>query len=278
MREAGFAQNSGRWGLTLSVALSFGWAGACQKASKKVCDWKDSKGLNIAGWTGENLNDKELSLIFLKGPSEVTREIGTFLDDEGIQASFFVQGAAVEAYEKNLEEMAAEGGGHLIGNGGYRFRNLTEAKEPVLELRTTDALISPLIFDDKFLFYAPEKSFNQSIATQLKHNGLGKYVGPIKDDTTPSETFRYDEDCWAQGIKPAACAQQYEAEIRRLGRGIIALHDTDPQTLELLKLLLPNIKDAGFSFKRLDQLANISAVLPLQGGDSGAHVKSCQDY
>jgi peptidoglycan/xylan/chitin deacetylase (PgdA/CDA1 family) len=262
------------WGGILLVFVC-----ACQKKSDKVCDWSQSKGLNVQGWTGEKLGQKELSLVFLKGPSEYTADISTLLQQQSIQASFFVQGAQVEEHEAVLAEISSEEAGHLIGNGGYRFRNLTEAKEPVLELRTTDALISDFVRGSRFLFYAPEKAFSQNIATQLKYNGLAKYVGPIKDDTTPSENFRYDEECWAQGMSVAACTLQYEAEIQRLGRGIIAFHDTSEQTLNLLETLLPALQTSGYVFKRLDEVTAIAAVLPAAGlAAETSSAKSCQDY
>ncbi len=263
-----------QWVSGLLISLAF----ACQKKSDKVCDWKETKGLSVNGWTGEKLGDKELSLVFLKGPSEYTHEVNDLLKIEAIQASFFVQGAEVEEHEAVLEELVSEDAGHLIGNGGYRFRNLSEAKEPVLELRTTDALISHFVSESKFFFYAPEKAFNQNIATQLKYNGLAKYVGPIKDDTLPSETFRYDEECWASDLSVAACVLQYETEIQRLGRGTIAFHDTSEKTVSLLEELLPALKTSGYSFKRLDEVTSIAAVLPAASLTGDASVDSCQDY
>ncbi len=271
----GLCKPKGRLVGSLLLPLAF----SCQKSSEKVCDWSQSKGLSVSGWTGEKLGDKELSLVFLKGPTEYTPEIAELLKEQAIQASFFVQGAAVEEHEAILEELVSEEAGHLIGNGGYRFRNLSEAKEPVLELRTTDALISHFVSESKFFFYAPEKVFNQNIATQFKYNGLAKYVGPIKDDTTPSETFRYDEDCWAQGTSVAACTLQYETEIQRLGRGLIAFHDTSDKTVSLLKTLLPALQSSGYTFKRLDEVTTIAAVLPAASltSESTGH-SSCQDY
>lgn len=266
-----------RWGMTISLGYALS-LGACNSSDDQetTCNLS-ANGLKSEGWDGAELGDKQLSFIFLKGPSAVTSDVGDFLQAQGIAAVFFVQGVSVEGNKNHLATLKEQG--HLIGNGGYRYQDVTQTVHPVLELRTADGLITPYVSNNMFLFYAPLKSFNEQAAASFRANGLGKYVGPIHDDTTPSETFRYDEQCWAEGIEPAGCAAQYFDEIKRLGKGIVAFNDTDPRTLELLQELVPQLSAFGFSFARIDQIPSIRTALTRAGAlvdETGAN--SCDDY
>lgn len=267
-----------RWKeLGLGLSLLFGLAACSQSDSDSSCN-AAANGLKSTGWDGQDLNEKQLSFIFLKGPSAATAEIGTFMQFNSAPSAFFVQGSNVEDYTAQL--VALRDQGHLIGNSGYRYADITQAAHPVLELRTTDALIRPYITGNMFLFYAPLKVFNEQTSALFRVNRLGKYIGPIKDDTTPSPTFRYDEQCWLDDLTPAACAAQYFDEITRLNRGIVAFTDTQTKTLEMLNQLLPQLTAFGFSFVRLDQIPGIRTALTRAGGqvDQAAGPAACDDY
>ncbi len=267
----------GRWtALGLSLGLASGLL-ACRQASDRSCNFQ-SNGLKSDGWNGQDLADKELALIFLKGPSKQTSPIGSFLSGLDVKAAFFAQGATIEGNTSELQSLKDQG--HLVGNSGYHYADLVQANHPVLELRTTDALITPYITGNQFVFYAPFKSFNEQMSALFRTNGLGKYVGPIKDDTLPSATFQYDEQCWSQELTVAACTQQYFDEIQRLGRGIVAFHDTESKTLELLNLLVPQLSVVGYNFVRLDQIPGVRTALARAGGelDLTGGSASCDDY
>ncbi|MFY7928231.1 MAG: polysaccharide deacetylase family protein [Oligoflexus sp.] len=264
-----------RWAVLLGLAL--GLAGCGLAAKSKTCNLK-AKGLSGRGWNGQELAGGQLALIFLKGPSSVSADIGAYLEAQSIRAGFFVQGSAVEGQEKVLEEIRDQG--HLLGNGSYRYQDLTQAEQPVLELRTTDALITPYVTGNLFLFYAPLKSFDDQTAALLESNGLGKYVGPIKDDSLPSPTFQYDEQCWIEALAPSVCAAQYFTEAQRLGRGVLAFHDTDSRTLVMLQELVPQLKAFGFDLVRLDEIPSVRSALSRAGGqvDQVAGPQACDDY
>jgi len=160
-----------RWAVLLGLAL--GLAGCGLAAKSKTCNLK-AKGLSGRGWNGQELAGGQLALIFLKGPSSVSADIGAYLEAQSIRAGFFVQGSAVEGQEKVLEEIRDQG--HLLGNGSYRYQDLTQAEQPVLELRTTDALITPYVTGNLFLFYAPLKSFDDQTAAARYRSDLGLYI------------------------------------------------------------------------------------------------------
>ncbi|WP_141735287.1 polysaccharide deacetylase family protein [Oligoflexus tunisiensis] len=258
---------------TLSLALA--GCGLVKKGSS--CDLT-AKNLRAEPWTGVGLPANTLALMFLRGPSDTTADIGDFLEQQGLFASFFVRGSAIEEHGGTLDHLWEQG--HLVGNGGFTFTPLTHSHEPIVELRKTDALITPAVTGDMFLFHAPEGAFNQELADLLNHNGLGKYVGPIAADTVPSETFMDDKTCWENDLSVSACAQQYFTEIVRVQKGIIPFHDEDARSLELLATLVPDLTAFGFSFVRLDQIPELRATLAEAGSslDQVAGGSSCDDY
>jgi peptidoglycan/xylan/chitin deacetylase (PgdA/CDA1 family) len=260
---------------TATLSLALAGCGVVKKGSS--CDLK-AKNLRAEPWTGAGLPANTLSLTFLRGPSDTTADIGEFLEQRGIFASFFVRGAAVEEHRSALHHLWEQG--HLVGNGGYTFTDLTHSKEPIVEVRKTDALITEDVTGDMFLLHAPNGEFSDDLAHLLNHNGLGKYVGPIQPDTVPSETFMDDKACWENDISVSACAQQYFTEIVRLQKGIIPFHDDDERALELLATLLPDLSAFGFSFARLDQIPELRATLAEAGSslDQVAGDSSCDDY
>ncbi len=262
-------------GALFSICLGLSSCGLVKRGSS--CDLKANH-LRAEPWTGADLPDNSLSLVFLRGPSSITGDIGSFLEQRGIQASFFVRGASVEDHKSVLAELREQG--HLIGNGGYTFTPLTHSKEPILELRKTDALITPEITGDMFLYHAPDGEFSEELANLLNRNGLGKYFGPIAADTVASETFMDDAGCWNNDLTVAACSEQYFNEIVRIKKGIIAFHDEDSRTLELLDSILPDLQAFGFSFVRLDKIPGLRAALEEQGSqvDAVAGEASCDDY
>ena len=105
-----------RW---LLKVLVFGWwslaAGCGLVKARKTCNLK-AQGLQAEALTGADLSDRQLSLMFLQGPSAVSADIGTFLEQRAIQGSFFVKGQAVPDHEEILQHLREQG--HLIGNGG----------------------------------------------------------------------------------------------------------------------------------------------------------------
>jgi peptidoglycan/xylan/chitin deacetylase (PgdA/CDA1 family) len=259
---------------TATLSLALAGCGVVKKGSS--CDLK-AKNLRAEPWTGAGLPANTLSLTFLRGPSETTADIGDLLEQRGIFASFFVKGAAVAGHGADVHHLWKQG--HLVGNGSYTFTPLTRSKEPTVEVRKTDALITGDVTGNMFLLHAPEGEFNKGLADLLNQNGLGKYVGPIVPDTVPSETFMDDKTCWENDVSVSVCAQQYFTEIVRLQKGIIPFHDEDARTLELLASLLPDLSAFGFSFVRLDQVPELRSALAEAGSTVDIVAESsCDDY
>ncbi len=246
--------------------------------AKKTHDCKtDGDGLKEGGLDGESLQGKELVLAFLEGPSEVTADIGKYLSGEGISGTFFVAGEHIDEYRGTLRDLKAAG--HIIGTGGYTFKGLQAAKDPIIELRSADAEIADLTVGNQFWLYGKADSLSTDTHSLLYNAGLGKYVGPIHEDTG-SASFIDDEECWKQGKSVQECGQNYMNEIQRIVHGIVAFHDKDARTAQMLELLIPALKDSNFTFTRLDQVPALRSALAKSGGTADATPanESCDVY
>lgn len=260
-------------GLT-GLAFSVNSCGLATKSDS--CNAK-ANGLRVAGFNGENLSDKQLSLIFLKGPSHSTEAIGELLKEEAVSATFFAKGEHAESHEEALRKLVEQG--HRVASGGYSYAALKSSEDPVIELRAADKLLAPFAYGNQFWLYGEEGSLDDDTLTQLNSAGLGKYIGPIHEDTHGPD-FVDDAECWERNMTVTECAHGYFNEIVRIGHGIVPFHDEDHRTHELLHDLLPELIAYGFTFQRLDQIPDLRLALTAAGGTADAvqGAEVCNDY
>ncbi len=268
-----FARITGRSFGLASLCLSLAGCGLAKQL--ETCR-QGVPGLRLATYSGENLANLELSLVFLKGPSPISEGIGAFLGTQNIAATFFTQGSEVEKREEVLGKLVDQG--HRIGTGGFSFASLKSVPDPVVELKAADFLITPYAFGNQYWLFGESGSLDNKSLEQLKRAGFAKYVGPIHSDT--GENFVSDDQCWEQNLSVAVCTQGYIDEITRIGRGIIPFHDRDERTLSLVESLIPQLVTAGFSFRRLDQISDLRSALTAAGGtpDATKGAATCNDY
>lgn len=258
--------------LGLGIGLS-----ACGLARKsETCNLK-ANGLRLSGFSGEHLSDKQLSLVFLKGPSSSTEAIGELLKEAAVPATFFLKAAAIGEHEDVLDKLVEEG--HRIATGGYSFTALKAAEDPVVELKAADKLISPFAYGNQYWLYGEPDSLDKDSLEQLHAAGLGKYIGPIHADTD-GPWFVDDEKCWEQNLSVSLCSQGYFNELVRIGHGIVPFHDTDDRSRALIEELIPELVAYGFTFQRLDQIPDLRLALTAAGGipDAVKGAEVCNDY
>ncbi len=186
--------------------------------------------------------------------------------------------------------------GHIIANHTQDHYDLTSAtmfpngatgdNAIVAELANTDAIIAPYVDHNRFLFRPPYGAWNVRDEDVLDPTPMDKYVGPVRWDIgggmtgTDASGFAADWDCWQNldgfGVKTTAqCAARYLNEIKAVGRGITLMHDADygnignhnvnvgkGNTVDMVKMLVPQLKALGYTFVRLDQVPTINAALP----------------
>lgn len=256
---------------------------ACATAEREHGE-KSAAALSFAegdndGYTGTTLGDKQLALTFDDGPGSRTLELSAWLRDQGIRATFFVNGMHYGADPgAMITQVVADG--HLVGNHTQDHLDLTSLsdRDIVSELEETDAIIAPYVPQDRFLFRAPYGNWNSHDYDVLEATPMKKYVGPVKWSIGGEMTSSYgaDWDCWQNtdgyGVMTTkACGDRYLAEIRDRGHGIILCHDQDygdssnhaleqgkGNTVDMIEYIVPILKSEGYTFVRVDEVPDVA--------------------
>jgi peptidoglycan/xylan/chitin deacetylase (PgdA/CDA1 family) len=224
---------------------------------------------------GADLPPKTLCLTFDDGPGESTAELGQFLHQEGIQGTFFVIGQYAEGRRDILEQLVQER--HIVANHTYTHPGLADLMnrggDPVDELVRTDRIIDSFCWNGVKLFRPPYGNWrpagasisrsNPALAARLNsHPKLAAYIGPIHWDVS-AEDFTF----WQRGARPEKCYDAYLRTIERFKRGIVLMHDgsdnaaarRNNRTLELVRLLAPELKSRGYAFVPITDLPQIKS-------------------
>jgi hypothetical protein len=169
--------------------------------------------------------------------------------------------------------IAAEIGalGHQIGVHTYDHFGLDDllnrGGNVVRQMELTGALV-PRSCDVPVYFRPPYGQWTPQVAQAMNADFLTclGYFGPIGWDNYVAS----DWDKWLAGVDPASVANDYLANIHGAigGHGIILIHDCTAgwgslrvknRGLELVRILVPQLKAAGFNLVRLDSIAGLVA-------------------
>lgn len=275
-----------------ACALSAG----CSKSSNGTSERSScgAQALSTTALTGATLPLKTLALTFDDGPGARTIELSAYLKDQGIRATFFVWGQALQNDGAGLDVMQRlVDDGHLVANHTETHRSLTQNaptplsdQEIVDELTQVDGLISPFVKDGHFLFRPPYGHFEQKTFDVLEKTAMKKYVGPILWDvggTMAPPNRAADTECWKAATLQTVqgCGDLYLKEIDNVGKGIVLMHDpyfieqNNPEsggTYQMVQYIVPILKQRGYSFMRVDEVPGIAKLLPGgAGADAGAN-------
>jgi peptidoglycan/xylan/chitin deacetylase (PgdA/CDA1 family) len=230
---------------------------------------------------GDQLPPKTLCLTFDDGPGPRTLALGAFLREVEVRATFFALGKHVEQLPGAIDQLVAWG--HLIGNHTYTHPGLVKLAlsggDVAEELGRTDTAIRPAIPRPPVFFRAPYGNWRETegpggpdlphsvVAAILNRTDLARrYVGPVNWDICAC-----DWEFWERGDPGSACAAAYLAEVERVGRGIILMHDDSEapavrprvRTDEAVRELVPVLLDRGYRFVRLDEVPQVRAAAAL---------------
>ena len=207
------------------------------------------------------------------GPGPHTEELGRYLHEQDVPATFFVVGSHAERHRDILARLHAWG--HLIGNHTYSHPGLVSLAlsggDVVGELGRTDAIIRPYVSSEVVFFRPPYGNWREKIAPDSdedkdfslvadilnRSDSFPDYVGPVNWDIVAE-----DWACWREGVAADECARRYLTETERVGGGIILMHDSSEeepvrrrnQTMQMTKILVPLLKEHGYRFVRLDEV------------------------
>jgi peptidoglycan/xylan/chitin deacetylase (PgdA/CDA1 family) len=216
------------------------------------------------------------------GPGPRTLELGRYLFEQQIQATFFVVGSQAESHRDILARL--RDWGHLVGNHTYSHPGLVSlalsSGDVVGELKKTDRIIRPYVSGEVVFFRAPYGNWREKITADSEQDretsivadilnasaAFADYVGPVNWDIVAE-----DWACWRQGVSAEECARRYLAEAERVGSGILLMHDSSEeepmrsqnQTMQMTKMLVPLLQERGYRFVRLDAVPQVQEAVRL---------------
>jgi peptidoglycan/xylan/chitin deacetylase (PgdA/CDA1 family) len=248
---------------------------------------------------GNNLPNKTVVLTYDDGPDEHTLELAQYLNQQGIKATFFINGKRFcqvwngEVCMQALETRACNDGGaqapvatpiyyreslldqvialgHRIGNHTTDHCHLNGQDNPPdfeFELKTTQDIVDRHICDGLFLFRAPFGVWDAQAANLAKAvSAFDKLIGPINWDVDGG-----DWDCFQKGKSVEECGNGYLSLLdKRPNKNGIFLHHDRLEfnvgidgPLKLAQYLVPRLKEQGYTFSTLDDMLDHSAQGPL---------------
>jgi peptidoglycan/xylan/chitin deacetylase (PgdA/CDA1 family) len=227
---------------------------------------------------GDKLPPGTVCFTYDDGPGPHTLELGRYLFEQQIPATFFVLGSHVEQHPDVLPRL--HDWGHLLGNHTYSHPGLVslvlEGGDAVGELEKTDRLIRPYLDGDVVFFRPPYGNWREQVtpdgpdrevsvvADLLNRSGrFADYLGPVNWDITGE-----DWDFWGREQSPEECARRYLEETEKVGSGIILMHDSSAEeflrvrnrTWQMTTILVPLLQARGYRFVRLDAIPQVRAA------------------
>jgi peptidoglycan/xylan/chitin deacetylase (PgdA/CDA1 family) len=236
---------------------------------------------------GNGLPRKTLCFTYDDGPGETpgdgpgprTKELGQYLREYGVPATFFVIGKHAERHRDILRTLQACG--HLLGNHTYTHPGLVDfvrnGGDPEVEVAKTDEIINGHAAQGVLFFRPPygnwrersdsdpsvDKATSPVAAPLNSTRWAEKYVGPINWDLSG-----HDYDYWKENRTAEDCAHEYLARIEQAESGIVLMHDSSEDcetrihhlTLETTRCLVPVLKSKGYRFIRLDRVPQVESA------------------
>jgi len=221
---------------------------------------------------GFHLPDKTLCITFddgpgvtpNEGPGPKTLRLAEYLHKEDIVATFFCVGQHIELYPSILTELDKLG--HCIGHHTYSHPSLTalfdagEHSKVLMEMVKTDELIRKLIPDKPIYFRAPYGDWSPGLSLFLNHafEQAIHYRGPYFWEINAN-----DYSFWQNHQSANECANAYLQLTENVNHGMFLMHDSTANidemrlnnlTFETIKILVPILKEQGYSFVGIDKL------------------------
>lgn len=205
---------------------------------------------------------KTLCLTYDDGPGMHTPEIGRFLNEQGVRATFFVVGKFAVHHADILDNIHQQG--HIIGNHTFEHPDMPYYVSVNGDIRDqiirTNTLISKYNIDRPIFFRAPYGKWSPEVADELNLDIRSSYrhVGPVYWEIPGIDCYY-----WKLGKSVDETVEAYVNEIEAKGSGVMVMHDeiadmdvvkSVNRTLELTKALIPILISKGYRFVGLDEI------------------------
>jgi len=221
---------------------------------------------------GSELPANTVSLTFDDGPGERTAELADFLAENGIKGTFFINGMKAPGRQQHIDRIVNRG--HTLANHTQNHKQLTKLAPAAIvgEVTETDTIIRAAQPNGPWLLRAPFGAWNGAVARAVNASAMKKYVGSIFWDQggALTSTAAADWACWNEQMAPEACGLLYLQEIRTKKRGVVLMHDIHNKTVDLVKFIVPVLKQEGFRFAGIDAVPSVVRAIAAQSGQPPA--------
>lgn len=219
----------------------------------------DSKGRQYFEARGEVVwevptDKKVMALTFDDGPNpNYTPQILDVLKQFHAKATFFVLGARVEKYPELARREAMEG--HELANHSFSHVKLSRltAEKLQQEIEKAQQIIFDTTGQTPHLFRPPRGYYNEMIVNTAKQSGYTVIMWSWHQDT---------RDWSRPGVEKIVSRVVTNAR----NGDIVLFHDHGGdrrQTIEALKIILPELEDRGYQFVTISELIKLKQPDPL---------------
>lgn len=194
---------------------------------------------------------KRVALTFDDGPSgQVTEQILDGLAKRGVKATFFVCGCQAAAFPQTLCRTAAEG--HEIGLHSCCHDYMNELTEARIDedISSCMCLVSEICGVRATLFRPPGGLYSEQLLKASEKEGLAVVLWSL--DTRDW----HKTDCRHSLSKILTQAKDGD---------IILMHDMRPSTVKIALTAIDRLRERGFAFCTVTELANAVGVSPAPG-------------
>ncbi|MHB0975711.1 MAG: polysaccharide deacetylase family protein [Candidatus Aquicultorales bacterium] len=201
-------------------------------------------------------NKKLVAITFDDGPDpRFTLRILDILKAEKVKATFFVTGKAVRNYPDILRREAAEG--HLIGNHTWEHYHLTElsARRIGEEIDRTGEEIARILGARPVLMRPPYGQMNEAVYREAAKRG---YTVALWSSSFQEMRYPHPLDAAeyiASRVEPGDVILGHDGGLKYHERGV-----------EMLPLLIRELRKKGYRMVRLDELLEEGRALEAESG------------
>ncbi len=200
-------------------------------------------------------------LTFDDGPSpNNTPRILEILEEEGIQATFFVLGKQAEMFPELVKEIHSKG--HVIGNHTYshRYKQIYSSIEAYMEdLKRSEVILKNILGHDYDLRL-----------TRFPGGSFGKGKAPFREALREADYVHIDWNVLngdGEVVTPTIkyLMTRYKATRKDSGAMVILMHDSHSKTttVETLPEIIQDLKESGYRFDILPRTVEAPAVTKL---------------
>lgn len=239
-------------------------------------------------YPGDPLPPRTVYLTFDDGPSDFTLQILDILKEEGVHATFFLNSYDKDnpfhadtgknflfRYAAALRRMVDEG--HAVGNHTYSHQDLADLSlaQIVFQLNTLQRQLAEVLGDKMPRIHLIRPPFGSPWYSASSTDGARKRVGAILSDRglvmlwtvgwDSSDSFDWAKGEWytTSSVRYSPGTASYDGKMDRetarllksadgTSSGIVLMHDTHPTTRDILKSLIEDLKQRGYSFGTLE--------------------------